>query len=120
MCIRDSVTTDGSISDIPWEEYEEAEERVIDELKEINKPFVVLLNCVNPESESARQLAAQLREKYAVPVVAVSCMELSEDEIRKILALILFEFPVKEISVDIPQWVMEMEKDHWLRQSRCV
>lgn len=111
------VTTDGSISDIPREEYEEAEERVIDELKEINKPFVVLLNCVNPESESARQLAAQLREKYAVPVVAVSCMELSEDEIRKILALILFEFPVKEISVDIPQWVMEMEKDHWLRQS---
>ena len=109
------VTTDGSISDIDRAEYEEAEERVIRELQEIRKPFLVLLNCVEPHSPEAQQLAAALSEKYGVPVEPVSCIELDENEIKRILARVLFEFPVKEIKVDMPKWLTALEKTHWLR-----
>ncbi|WP_195983517.1 stage IV sporulation protein A [Clostridium sp. D33t1_170424_F3] len=111
------VTTDGSISDIPREEYEEAEERVISELKDINKPFIVLLNCTYPNSEESLSLASAMQKKYEVPVLPVNCMELEEAEIRTILSKILFEFPVKEIRVDMPHWVSSLEKNHWLRSS---
>ena len=70
------VTTDGSISDIPREEYEEAEERVIRELQEINKPFIVLLNSIAPNLSETHELAASLSKKYGVTVVPVSCMEM--------------------------------------------
>ena len=109
------ITTDGSISDIDRAEYEEAEERVINELKEINKPFIVLMNTVEPRSSEASELAKALSEKYSVPVEPVSCSELDEKEIKRILARILFEFPVKEIKVDMPHWVTTLEKSHWLR-----
>ena len=109
------ITTDGSISDIDRSEYELAEERVINELKEINKPFIVLLNSVSPELQSVRQLAKKLSEKYGVPVEPVSCMELDENEIKRILARVLFEFPVKEIKINMPKWVNSLEKNHWLR-----
>lgn len=111
------ITTDGSISDIPRDEYEEAEERVISELKELGKPFIVLLNCTYPNSQSAKQLAASLTEKYAVPVLATNCLELEEDEIREILTQVLFEFPIREISVDFPAWLVSLPCDHWLRQA---
>lgn len=111
------VTTDGSITDLPRDEYEEAEERVINELKEINKPFVVLLNSVFPMSEETQQLSSQMSQKYGVPVVPVSCMDLDEMEIKRILASVLFEFPVKEIRVEMPHWLSTLEKNHWLRSS---
>lgn len=109
------ITTDGSISDIPRTEYEEAEERVIEELRELNKPFVVLLNCLNPEGESAQNLSNQLSAKYKVPVMAVSCLDLTETEIKEIITQILFEFPVKEIGVDLPLWLVNLPEDHWLK-----
>lgn len=111
------VTTDGSISDIPRAEYEEAEERVINELKEINKPFIVLYNCVSPGSDLAVSAAADLQKRYGVPVIPVNCLELEEDEIKTILSKILFEFPVKEIKVDMPRWLSGLEKSHWLRSA---
>ena len=111
------ITTDGSISDIPREEYEEAEERVISELKEIDKPFIILLNCVSPTSAASRTLAEQMSEKYGVPVMAVSCIDLTEEDIKGILTKVLFEFPIKEISVDMPKWVTVLEKGHWLKES---
>jgi len=111
------VTTDGSISDIPRGEYEEAEERVINELKEINKPFIVLLNCVSPNSEAAVSMAAGLQKRYGVPVLPVNCLELEENEIKDILSKVLFEFPVKEIKVDMPRWLSGLEKGHWLRSA---
>lgn len=111
------ITTDGSISDIPREDYIEAEERVISELKAINKPFVVLLNCLEPQSQEALRLSAELSSKYMVPVIPISCIELDENEIKRILAQILFEFPIREISVNIPSWVVSLDKDHWLRSS---
>lgn len=101
------VTTDGSISEIPREEYEEAEERVISELKEIHKPYVILLNCVYPESSAAQDLAASLREKYSAPVFPVNCLHLTEDEIRVILSGILMEFPVKKLVLDLPSWLSD-------------
>ena len=109
------ITTDGSISDIDREEYAEAEERVIQELKEINKPFIVLLNSTEPKSQQTLELVSAMSEKYGVPVEPVSCMDLDENEIKRILARILFEFPVKEIKVDMPRWISSLEQSHWLR-----
>ena len=109
------ITTDGSISDIDRTEYENAEERVINELKSINKPFIILLNSMYPNSQETHLLAAEMSRKYIVPVIPVSCLELDENEIKRILAQILFEFPVKEIRVDMPKWVSNLEKNHWLR-----
>ena len=109
------ITTDGSISDIPREEYAEAEARVIDELKAIEKPFIVLLNCMYPESNEAKALAAELTEKYGVPVEPVNCLELGEEDIKLILSRILFEFPIKEISICFPRWINSLPLDHWLR-----
>lgn len=111
------VTTDGSISEIPREEYEEAEERVINELKELDKPFIVLLNCADPKTEEAAKLAERLSAKYEVCVKAVNCMELSESEISDILSGVLLEFPTKEIAIDLPSWVGKLQKDHWLRST---
>ncbi len=109
------VTTDGSISDIPRAEYEEAEERVISELAAINKPFVIILNCSDPNSEASRSLAEQLSSKYGVSVIPVSCLDLNESDIQKILSTVLFEFPVKEIGVDMPRWITSLKKGHWLK-----
>jgi len=109
------ITTDGSISDIPREEYAEAEERVIEELKSINKPFIVLLNCMYPNTPEAEANAAMLTEKYGVPVLPVNCLELSEEDIKQILSRILFEFPIKEIGICFPRWINTLPLDHWLR-----
>lgn len=111
------ITTDGSISEIPREEYEEAEERVVSELKEIKKPFVMLLNCTEPASPQSQALAESLQKKYRVPVQPVNCLELTEAEIRQVLAKILFEFPVKEIKIEMPHWLSSLEKTHWLRSA---
>ncbi len=111
------VTTDGTISDIPREEYEEVEERVITELKEINKPFIVLLNSMYPSSEQTMILAEELTKKYGVSVIPTDCSRLNEEEIKKILSGTLKEFPVKEIKIDIPKWLISLEKGHWLKSS---
>jgi len=111
------VTTDGSISDIPREEYESAEERIVAELKQIDKPFIILLNCANPKSESALELAKKLEEKYGVAAIPVNCLDLSEDDIREILSEVLFEFPIKEIKINFPKWINTLPIDHWLRNN---
>ena len=109
------VTTDGSIGEIPRQEYEEAEERVINELKQIEKPFLVLLNCVNPSSAASKALAAELSEKYQVNVMPVNCMEMSVEEIEKILTGLLYEFPIKELKIDFAAWVSKLEKENALK-----
>lgn len=111
------ITTDASISDIPREEYAEAEERVISELKELKKPFVVLLNCKNPGSAESLELAARLSEKYGVCVRPVNCMTLEESEISSVISDILSEFPASDITVRLPSWVGKLEKGHWLKSS---
>lgn len=109
------ITTDGTISDISRDDYIESERRVINELKAIDKPFIVLLNSIEPESERTQLLAGEMAGEYQVPVLPVSCMELSEIEIKRILAQLLFEFPICEIKVDIPKWVVRLGKEHWLK-----
>ena len=109
------VTTDGTISDIPRAEYEECEERVIRELKELGKPFVVIMNTVNPSSQEARSLASRLTDRYDAKVIPVSCLDLDENDIREIMREILFSFPIKEINIRTARWINSLEKGHWLK-----
>ena len=111
------VTTDGSISEIPREEYEEAEERVIDELRMIDKPFVVLLNSVYPQSAAAQKLASQLSEKYAVPVLPVNCLKLDEQEIKEILRTVLYEFPIKKVVISLPGWLAGLKAEEPVKKA---
>ena len=110
------ITTDGSITDIPREEYEEAEKRVIDELNNINKPFAVILNCKEPESAESRTLAERLSNEYGKPVIPLNCTEIGEKEVKEILTEVLLQFPVKEICIKMPKWVNALEKDHPLKR----
>lgn len=110
------LTTDGSIGEIPRDDYIEAEERIINELKAINKPFAVLINSMFPDSDTARDLQARLSERYDVPVMTVNCLELDREKIVSIIQTILLEFPIKEIIVNFPSWVLSLEKNHWLKK----
>lgn len=110
------VTTDGSVADLPRQAYVEAEERVIRELKELGKPFLVLLNAVEPDSGPVRQLAGDLSDKYGVTVIPVNCLRMNHQDLLDVLHEILFEFPVREVSVRLPAWVEELDDDHPLRQ----
>jgi len=110
------VTTDGSITEIPRQNYIQAEERVVKELKSLNKPFVMILNSTRPRAEETRNMAEALEAKYEVPVCVVDCMNMSMDDVHYILERILFEFPVTEIHIDLPRWVDGLDLEHWLRQ----
>lgn len=106
------VTTDGTIGEIPRSSYVEAEERVARELKEAGKPFAIILNSAEPESERAVKLALELEEKYAAPVALVNCLRLDGDDIRHILELILMEFPICEVKVTLPEWTNALAPTH--------
>ena len=116
------VTTDGSITDINREDYCEAEENVINELKEINKPFVIVLNSSNPMSPYAKNLRDELFEKYNVPVILTNCKELEIEDINNILENILFEFPISQIDINVPRWVTTLDNNYWLKDSilECI
>lgn len=111
------ITTDGSITDIPREEYEEAEQRVINELDQTGKPYVIILNCVDPNSEKSKTLASEMSEKYSLPVIPVNCMDITEAEILDILAKVLYQFDVTETEYNIPSWVLGLDNSHWLKNS---
>lgn len=111
------ITTDGSISSIPRDEYCEAEKRVISELKALDKPFVVLMNCVEPKSASVISLCQSLTEEYQVPVIPVNCLELTEEEITEILSDILYEFPLSDIEISYPSWINGLDGDNYLKRS---
>lgn len=102
------VTTDGSITDIPRENYVKSEERVVCELKENNKPFVIVLNTRFPESEQTLNLAQELKQKYNVPVLPYDISKIGADEITNIIKSILMEFPIKEINFKLPKWIMAL------------
>ena len=104
------VTTDGSVTDIARENYVEAEERAVYELKRIGKPFVVLLNCKEPTSAGA--LKEELESKYDVPVVAVNVEKMDEEEFLSVLQKILFEFPLMEVDVQIPKWLQSLPEEN--------
>ena len=111
------VTTDGSITDIPRQDYIEAEERVVNELKELNKPFVIILNSNSPYSDSTIDLAIKLEEKYNAPVIPTDCSNLNIEDINNIFGRILYEFPIEQINITYPKWVDSLSDDHWLKKS---
>ncbi len=110
------VTTDGSITDLPRESYIQAEERVAKELRELGKPFAIVLNSAAPQSDEAHALASELEAKYGAPVALVSCLELNADDIREILALVLGEFPVRVLNFALPEWTEALPRDHHLKR----
>ena len=106
------ITTDGTISDIPREDYLEAEERVIRELQELGKPFIVLLNSMDPRSERAEAIARDIATRYEVNCMAVNCLTLSEEDVASILKAVLYEFPMQELDFFLPPWVDALPSDH--------
>ena len=106
------VTTDGTIGEFSRQVYVDAENRVINELKALGKPFVILLNSADPGSERAISLAGELEKKHGVPVALMSAAELSAEDIKHLMELLLLEFPVKEIDVELPSWVSALDFNH--------
>ena len=110
------VTTDGTIGDIPRSEYIEAEETVIKELKDIGKPYIVVLNTVHPSLPETESLAEKLRESYGVPVMPINIEAMQEREMYNILKEALYEFPVEQVKVNMPEWVAILNHDHYLKK----
>lgn len=108
------VTTDGSITELPRANYVEAEERVIRELKALGKPYAVVLNCREPNSDGAQRLAASLSEKYDAPVVAMNVSEMDQSGATALMEQLLFEFPLTQVFLRLPAWVGALPDEHWL------
>ncbi|MFD0768541.1 stage IV sporulation protein A [Bacillus sp. CGMCC 1.60114] len=111
------ITTDGTIGEIPRRDYIEAEARVVNELKEVGKPFIMIINTVQPYHPDTEQLRQSLVEEYDIPVLAMSVEGLREGDVYNVLREALYEFPVLEVNVNLPSWVMVLNDNHWLRQS---
>ena len=111
------ITTDGSITDIDRANYIKAEERVISELKEIEKPFIIILNSKHPNLDSTIALKENLESKYGVSVIAMDCLNMDVNDVERIFEKLLFEFPVKEVNINLPGWIDGLPKNHWIRSS---
>ena len=108
------MVTDGTITDLPRSSYIDAEERIIGELKELGKPFVVILNTSEPHLEDTQKLREALTQKYCVPVVMMDVMRLSAADIQSMLEAVLFQFPMKMLHIQVPGWIQALPMDHWL------
>lgn len=111
------ITTDGSIGEIPRENYVEPEERTINQLKSLGKPFVVLLNSEKPYAKETISLAEDIASRNQVSVIPINCAQLKKDEINKILEMVLYEFPISTISFRIPKWVEMLDDEHYFKKS---
>ena len=111
------ITTDGSISEIPRMDYLEAEERVINELNALNKPYVVLMNTTKPYAPETEGIRSEMSEKYGVPIIPVNCAQIKADDINGVMEKVLYEFPVKELRINFPKWIETLNTDHWLKQA---
>lgn len=106
------VTTDGSICEIPRESYVPAERRVASELSALGKPYVIILNSAYPESEQTRALAEELEKSYKATVIPMNCLEMAEEDVKRILKAVLYRFPVRELRVYVPSWSEVLEREH--------
>ena len=113
------VTTDGTVTDIPREDYQEAEERVIRELQEIGKPFVVVVNSANPTGSRCRSVAEELEQRYHVRCVCANCQELEQQELTDLMQELLYEFPLQEMNIFLPAWVDALPQDHPIKAGIC-
>lgn len=111
------ITTDGSITGINREDYLDAEERVVNELKLINKPFIIVLNTANPKATETKNLQKQMQEEYNVPVQIMDISKMDESDVNIVFTKVLKEFSVKEINIDMPEWIEKLESEHWLKSN---
>lgn len=111
------ITSDGTITDLARDAYIEAENEVIDELKAIGKPFIVIVNTKDVTSANARTIVEKLKEKHEVPVLAMELNHMKEKDVHDILREALYEFPVSEIHINMPKWIAVLKEEHWLKQS---
>ncbi|MCL2396952.1 MAG: stage IV sporulation protein A [Defluviitaleaceae bacterium] len=111
------ITTDGSITDIERDNYEDAEDRVLEELAAINKPFVMILNSTRPYAPETEELRRTLSDRHGVPVITLNCAQLKYEDINLIMERILYEFPVKELRINLPKWIEPLPINHWVKQS---
>ena len=111
------VTSDGSFGEFSRANYVEAEETVVSELKEIGKPYIILLNTANPSSKEAIQLTEELKNKYSVPVLPINVELMQERDMYNILREALYEFPVVEVKVNIPDWISVLNPEHYIKKT---
>lgn len=111
------VLTDGSVTGIDRKNYLSAEERAINELKSLNKPFAVVLNTLDPYSESTELLRSELEEKYDVPIVPLNVLAMDEEDIENVMETVLYDFPLNEIRINLPKWVEGLERNHWIKNN---
>ena len=110
------VTSDGSFGELERASYIEAEEKVITELKSINKPFIVVLNTTHPEAKETKEIADDLKNRFGIPVLPISVENMREREIYEILKNALYEFPVLDISISLPEWVHVLNNEHYVKK----
>lgn len=106
------VTSDGSVTELPRKAYEKAEERIVNEMKDLNKPFVIVLNTQKEKDADSKKLAAKLSEKYSVPVILQNVMTMNKEELSEILKAVLMQFPVEGIGVSMPKWLQALPRDN--------
>ncbi|WP_270941842.1 stage IV sporulation protein A [Romboutsia lituseburensis] len=111
------VLTDGSVTGIDRGNYLSAEERVISELKSLNKPFAIVLNTLDPDSEETEQLRAELEEKYDAPIVPLNVLAMDEEDIENVMETVLYDFPLNEIRINLPEWIEGLETNHWVKNN---
>ena len=111
------ITTDGTIGDIPRADYVDAEMKVIHELKEVGKPFIMIVNSARPTDKDTEMLRQKLAEEHDVPVLCMSIETMNEHDVYNVLRESLFEFPVLEVNVNLPSWVMVLHENHWLKRN---
>ena len=111
------ITTDGTVTGIDRRGYEDPEERVIRELNELDKPFVIVLNTLTPYSEDTLELKRELEEKYNKPVIPMNVLDMDEDDIEVVMENVLYDFPVNEININFPKWIEGLEKNHWIKNN---
>ena len=111
------ITTDGTITDLPREAYIEAENEVIEELQRIGKPFIIIVNSASPNGAAASMVVEKLKERYQVPITALAVNQMSQENVHHILREALYEFPISQININMPNWVSILDDSHWLKKS---
>ncbi len=111
------LTTDGSFGEIPRENYVEAEKKTILKLKELKKPFILVLNSATPQSMKSKELASKLENDYGIPVLLTNCQRMSEESFEELLEKVIYQFPAVEIHIKLPSYLEALDNDHWIKSS---
>lgn len=111
------ITTDGTIGEFSRKDYIEAEEKIALELSSINKPYIIILNTTKPTAKETEKLTEELKAKYKVPVLPIDVLNMNEIEINNILREALYEFPILEVNIDIPEWIGILKPNHYVKKA---